>query len=90
MNGEKRWVTNAANADIFVVFAQTEQLNYKNEPEPGITVFLVDPKMPGVTIKGASPVGVTEAGICSVAFDNVKLMSSKFSSIFTYKPSQYC
>jgi len=41
LNGEKQWITNAHIANIYVVFAKTNQ---------GITAFIVERSMPGVSI----------------------------------------
>ncbi|HLR68642.1 acyl-CoA dehydrogenase family protein [Virgibacillus alimentarius] len=41
LNGEKQWITNAHVANIYVVFARTEE---------GMTAFIVERDMPGVSI----------------------------------------
>ncbi|TLF98262.1 acyl-CoA dehydrogenase [Nocardia cyriacigeorgica] len=47
INGEKRFITNAPGADLFVVFARTRPAD---ENGAGIAVFLVPADTPGVTI----------------------------------------
>ena len=47
INGAKRFITNAALADLFMVFARTNP----DDPGPGgISVFVVDAKTPGITV----------------------------------------
>ncbi|MFE5478434.1 acyl-CoA dehydrogenase family protein [Nocardia sp. NPDC056541] len=47
INGEKRFITNAPVADLFVVFARTRPAD---ENGAGISVFLVPADAPGVTV----------------------------------------
>lgn len=47
LNGQKRWITNAPLADLFVVFARTRPAD---EQGAGIAVFLVPADTPGVEI----------------------------------------
>jgi acyl-CoA dehydrogenase len=47
INGTKRFITNAPTADLFVVFARTEE---PSSPGRGISVFLVPRDTPGVTV----------------------------------------
>ncbi|NKS61917.1 acyl-CoA dehydrogenase [Rhodococcus hoagii] len=47
LDGEKRFITNAPIADLFVVFARTRPADEKG---PGIAVFLVPADTPGVTV----------------------------------------
>ncbi|MFD6450121.1 MULTISPECIES: acyl-CoA dehydrogenase family protein [unclassified Nocardia] len=47
INGEKRFITNAPVADLFVVFARTRPAD---EDGAGISVFLVPADAPGVTV----------------------------------------
>ena len=41
LNGEKQWITNAHLANVYVVFAKTEE---------GMTAFIVERDMPGVSV----------------------------------------
>lgn len=47
INGQKRWITNAPVADLFVVFARTRPAD---EHGAGIAVFLVPADAPGVEV----------------------------------------
>ena len=47
LDGDKRWITNAPLADLFVVFARTRPAD---ESGPGIAVFLVPADTPGVEV----------------------------------------
>src|SRR3972149_9498542 len=47
LNGEKRWITNAGVADLYVVFARTSQENKKAK---GISAFIVEKETPGFSI----------------------------------------
>lgn len=47
ISGQKRWITNAPSADLFMVFARTRPAD---EDGPGIAVFLVPADLPGVEV----------------------------------------
>ena len=47
ISGQKRWITNAPSADLFVVFARTRPADEKGA---GIAVFLVPADAPGVEV----------------------------------------
>src|SRR3984885_13662226 len=47
ITGEKRFITNAPVADLFIVFARTRPAD---DPGPGIAVFLVPADSPGVEV----------------------------------------
>ncbi|MEI6253395.1 MAG: acyl-CoA dehydrogenase family protein, partial [Mycobacteriaceae bacterium] len=47
ISGQKRWITNAPVADLFVVFARTRPAD---ETDAGIAVFLVPADSPGVEV----------------------------------------
>lgn len=47
ISGQKRWITNAPSADLFVVFARTRPADEKGA---GIAVFLVPAGAPGVEV----------------------------------------
>ena len=47
LDGDKRWITNAPLADLFVVFARTRPAD---ESGPGIAVFLVPADTPGLEV----------------------------------------
>jgi len=47
LNGEKRWITNAGVADLYVVFARTSQ---EAKRAKGISAFIVEKDTPGFSI----------------------------------------
>lgn len=47
LNGQKRFITNAPDADLFMVFARTDEAT---EGTQGISVFAVDAASPGLTV----------------------------------------
>ncbi|MEE3849384.1 acyl-CoA dehydrogenase family protein [Gordonia sp. LSe1-13] len=71
ISGEKRFITNAPLADLFVVFARTRP---KDEQGTGIAVFLVPADAPGVTV-GAKDrkMGQEGAWTSDVHFDEVRV-----------------
>jgi acyl-CoA dehydrogenase len=74
INGQKRFITNAPMADLFVVFARTRPAD---ENGPGIAVFLVPADADGVTVgtKDAK-MGQEGAWTSDVNFDDVRLSDS--------------
>src|SRR6202041_2514497 len=50
LNGEKRYITNAAIAQVLTVMARTPSPTPKNPNESKITAFLVTPDLPGFEI----------------------------------------
>jgi acyl-CoA dehydrogenase len=74
IDGRKRFITNAPVADLFVAFARTREAAPK---DPGIAVFLVPAKTPGVTVgpKDAK-MGQEGAWTADVVFDSVRLPAS--------------
>jgi alkylation response protein AidB-like acyl-CoA dehydrogenase len=69
LNGNKMWITNSKEADIFLVFANADpKQGYK-----GITCFVVE-KAWGVNVaKKESKLGIRASSTCSLSFDNVKV-----------------
>ena len=47
INGEKRYITNAPQADVFLVMARTDE---NSSGSRGISAFLVDADRPGITV----------------------------------------
>jgi alkylation response protein AidB-like acyl-CoA dehydrogenase len=70
LNGQKLWITNAAEASLFLVFATVDSsLGYK-----GITCFLVERGTPGVRIgKKEDKLGIRASSTCEVTFTDVKV-----------------
>lgn len=70
LNGTKLWITNAAEADIFLVFANINpDQGYK-----GITCFIVEHGMDGFSIsKKENKLGIRASSTCELTFDDVKV-----------------
>ncbi len=66
--GRKMWITNAAEAEIFLVFATIDPAaGYK-----GITCFLVERGMPGFSIgKKEDKLGIRASSTCELILDDV-------------------
>jgi alkylation response protein AidB-like acyl-CoA dehydrogenase len=68
INGHKRWITNAAEADIFIVLARTPNDHTRRT----LSTFLVDAHTPGVTIgERIAKLGVRASSTCEIRFENV-------------------
>ncbi|MFH1963875.1 MAG: acyl-CoA dehydrogenase family protein [bacterium] len=70
LNGEKHWVTNAAEADIFIIFAKEQ----KTEGEEGrLTAFIVDRRETnGLTIcDSEEKMGIRASSTCNIILENV-------------------
>lgn len=65
LTGEKRWISNAPDADVYTVFARTGE----GEGSRGVTAFAVEGSSPGLT--GESLDLVAPHPIGSLAFDGV-------------------
>ena len=70
LNGNKLWITNANEAGLFLVFANTNpELGYK-----GITAFVVERGMEGVIIgKKEDKLGIRASSTCELIFENVRV-----------------
>ena len=68
LTGAKAWITNGAEADIFVVFANTNpEAGYK-----GITAFIVERGMPGFTVgRKEDKLGIRASSTTALHFDAV-------------------
>ena len=78
LNGTKAWITNGSFADVYVVFAQTNPVRaYCNTPlqkHKGITAFIVEKNMPGVSFgKLEDKLGIRASATCQMRLDNVKV-----------------
>ena len=67
LTGRKLWITNAKEADIFIVFATVNpQLGYK-----GITAFIVERGTPGFTVgKKEDKLGIRASSTCELIFED--------------------
>ena len=71
INGEKRYITNAPQADVFLVMARTGE---NSSGSRGISAFLVDADRPGITV-GEPPemLGNEGSHACYVWFDDCEV-----------------
>ncbi|RMI09149.1 MAG: acyl-CoA dehydrogenase [Calditrichaeota bacterium] len=67
LNGTKLWITNAGEADIFLVFANVNpELGYK-----GITAFMVERSFEGFSVgKKEDKLGIRASSTCELILDN--------------------
>jgi short/branched chain acyl-CoA dehydrogenase len=67
LTGQKLWITNAAEAGVFIVFANANpDAGYK-----GITAFIVDRDFPGFRIgKKEDKTGIRASSTCELIFEN--------------------
>lgn len=70
LSGRKLWITNAAEADIFLVFATVDpSAGYK-----GITCFIVERGMTGFSVgRKEDKLGIRASSTCELIFDNVPI-----------------
>jgi alkylation response protein AidB-like acyl-CoA dehydrogenase len=68
LNGSKLWITNAQEAEIFVVFANTDPAaGYK-----GVTAFILERGMPGFTVaKKENKLGIRASSTCELSLADV-------------------
>jgi acyl-CoA dehydrogenase len=70
LNGAKRWITNGGVADFYTTFARLEG----SERHKGITCFVVDRDVPGVSVgKKENKMGQRTSNTTDVLFEEVKL-----------------
>ena len=71
ITGQKRFITNAPEADVFMVFARTGDVS---EATKGISVFAIDATLAGVTVGPSDDkMGQRGAHTAEVAFDEVRI-----------------
>jgi alkylation response protein AidB-like acyl-CoA dehydrogenase len=70
LNGTKLWITNAAHANVFIVFANTDfSKGYK-----GITAFIVEKSFPGFKVgKKEDKLGIRASSTCELLFENCEV-----------------
>ena len=70
ITGNKLWITNAADAELFIVIANADpSKGYK-----GITAFLIERDTPGFTIgKKEDKLGIRASSTCELLFENCKI-----------------
>jgi alkylation response protein AidB-like acyl-CoA dehydrogenase len=69
LGGLKRFVLDAHVADTIIVAARTSDAG---DPTEGVTLFVVDAKSPGVSVKQLKAMDMTRR-LCDVTFDGVKV-----------------
>ncbi|HUS07162.1 MAG TPA: acyl-CoA dehydrogenase family protein, partial [Bryobacteraceae bacterium] len=71
-NGQKLWITNAAEAGLFLLFANANpEAGYK-----GITCFLVERDVPGFQVgKKEDKLGIRASSTCELILDNCRIPS---------------
>jgi alkylation response protein AidB-like acyl-CoA dehydrogenase len=74
LNGTKLWITNAREAEIFIVFATIDpELGYK-----GITGFIVEKGTPGFSIgKKEDKLGIRASSTCELVFEDCRVPSNQ-------------
>ncbi len=70
LNGTKLWITNAAHANVFICFANTDfGKGYK-----GITAFIVEKSFPGFKVgKKEDKLGIRASSTCELLFENCEV-----------------
>jgi alkylation response protein AidB-like acyl-CoA dehydrogenase len=73
LNGRKMWITNGAEADVFVVFANANpESGYK-----GITAFIVERGYPGFTVgRKEDKLGIRASSTVELIFDQCRVPGS--------------
>ena len=71
INGTKRYITNAPRANVFTVFARTDQ---ERPGARGVSAFLVPADTPGISLGSPDKkMGQQGAHVCDVIFENVRV-----------------
>ena len=71
LTGRKLWITNAAEAGLFLVFANADPA----EGYRGITAFLVDCATPGLSVgKKEDKLGIRASSTCEVVLDDCRVL----------------
>ncbi len=70
LRGSKLWITNAGQADLFIIFATVNpEAGYK-----GITAFLVERGMPGFSVgKKEDKLGIRASSTCELVLEDVRV-----------------
>jgi alkylation response protein AidB-like acyl-CoA dehydrogenase len=70
LNGQKLWITNAREADLFILFATLDPAaGYK-----GITAFLVEKDFPGFTVgKKEDKLGIRASSTCELILEDCRV-----------------
>jgi butyryl-CoA dehydrogenase/short/branched chain acyl-CoA dehydrogenase len=67
LNGQKLWITNALEADIFILFATVD----RSQGYKGITSFIVERDFPGFSVgKKEDKLGIRASSTCEIILDD--------------------
>ena len=70
LTGRKLWITNAAEAELFIVFANVNP----NAGYRGITAFIVERRTPGLTVgKKEDKLGIRASSTCELILDGCQV-----------------
>ncbi|MEG0093122.1 MAG: acyl-CoA dehydrogenase [Erysipelotrichaceae bacterium] len=70
INGSKIFITNAGEADVYIIFAMSD----KSQGTRGISAFILEKGTPGFTIgKHEKKLGIRASATCELIFNNVRL-----------------
>lgn len=70
LNGTKIFITNAGEADVYIIFAMTD----KTKGNHGISAFIVEKGMPGFTVgQHEKKLGIRGSATSELIFNNVRL-----------------
>ena len=73
LTGQKTWITNALEAEIFIIFANENP----KSGHRGITAFLVERSAPGLSIgKKEDKLGIRASSTCEVVLDDCRVSAS--------------
>ena len=83
LNGEKMWITNTAFADLFTVFAKTE--------DDKVTGFLVERTSPGLSFgREERKLGMHGTSTCRVILDNVRVPTANVLGVGKGHYAAFC
>ncbi|CAM3655800.1 MULTISPECIES: isovaleryl-CoA dehydrogenase [Pseudoalteromonas] len=70
LNGNKMWITNGPDAEVFVIYAKTDT----NAGPRGITAFIVEKSFPGFsTAQKLDKLGMRGSNTCELVFENCEV-----------------
>ncbi|MBW3672170.1 MAG: acyl-CoA dehydrogenase [Acidobacteria bacterium] len=70
LNGRKLWITNAAEAEVFIVFANIDP----DEGYKGITAFIIERDFPGFSVgKKEDKTGIRASSTCELMLDDCQV-----------------
>jgi len=73
VNGQKVFITGAALADTIITAVRTSSGESKHD---GITLLMIDPALPGVTVRKLTKMGIRALDLCEVFFEDVRVPRS--------------